>query len=262
MSPHPTPTPNDPAQQAADTQFYRQSLHDFITMATNLARALHDQATPQPQPAPAPTPSPDLIATTAAFDRLARAVRRSILLARTLTQPPAPARDPAQLRADARKRILRETEDTIQRAHNPDSDAAEALQTELRERLDTPDLEDDLTHRPVAEIITEIRRDLGLDAHPGTRPFKRRTPKDIGDLAARAAAPSRPHPATTPLGNPHVPQPSATPGPAPPGRTIIPSTPVPAHDGAGPPGSLSSLIATFPHPPPQAPGRWRPPREA
>lgn len=57
------------------------------------------------------------------------------------------------------------------------------------DRLDAPDLEDDITTRPVADI-TEICRDLGRDALPGTHPWTRRTPNDIrhpGAPAARSA---------------------------------------------------------------------------
>jgi len=195
MSTQPAPAHlEDPSgQQAADTQFYREVLHDLIIMGTDLARIVHAQAAAAPQPAPQPpapnpAPPPDL---TIPFDRIARAVRRSVALARTLSDPAPPARDPAQHRAAARKRLIREVEDTIQRTAD-EGDHAETLNAELRDRLDAPDLDDDLTNRPVAEVITEICRDLGLDAFPGTHPWKRRTPADIAQLCARAAAPSRP----------------------------------------------------------------------
>jgi hypothetical protein len=216
---------DDPGQQAADAHGYGKVLNDLITMGTDLARLLHEQATAQaqaaqeaatPQPAPAPAPGatipdapvpsapvpnapvPDtLVSIAAAFDRAARAVRRGILLARSLAYPVPPAPDPGQHRAAARKRILREVEDTIQRpgadgrgGPAPPVGLQDSLRAELRDRLDGPDLDDDITGRPVADIITEICRDLGLDAHPGTRPFQRRTPDDIRQLCARAAQPS------------------------------------------------------------------------
>ena len=54
---------NDPGPQSADTQSYRQVLHDLITMGADLARVLHGHATAQaPQQAAAhpthPPPAP------------------------------------------------------------------------------------------------------------------------------------------------------------------------------------------------------------
>ncbi len=208
--------PHDtPGQQAADAHDYGKVLNDLITMGTDLARLLHEQATAQaqaaqeaaaPQPAPAPAPGatvagapvPDtLVSIAAAFDRAARAVRRGVMLARSLAHPVQPAPDASQHRAAARKRILREVEDVIQRpgadgrgGPAPHADLQDSLRAELRDRMDAPDLDDDITSRPVADIITEICRDLGLDALPGTHPWTRRTPDDIRQLCARAAAPS------------------------------------------------------------------------
>jgi hypothetical protein len=203
---------DDPGHPAAGAHNYAEVLHELITVGTDLARLLHEQATaqaqaaqqdPRPQPAPAPAPCapvPDTLATiTAAFNCTVRAVRRGILLAHSLARPIQPAPDPARHRADARKRILREVEDTIQRPGSDGrsgpalpADLQDSLRAELRDRLDSPDLDNDITGRPVADIITEIRRDLGLDAFPGTRPFARRTPDDIRQLCAHAAAPSAP----------------------------------------------------------------------
>ena len=203
-----TPLQDDPGQPA-DPHGYREVLHDLITMGAGFARLLHGQAAAQAQPAqPAaasahqgtdPQPAPDaLIRLSAAFDRTARAVRRGILLARSLDQPvqPAPlqpAPDPAAPRAAARRRILRDVEDAIQRTGRGASDGhdrAETLQAELRDRLDAPDLDWDISTRPIADIISEICRDLGLAPPSGLHPWKRRTPQDIAQLCARAAAPS------------------------------------------------------------------------
>ena len=65
----------------------------------------------------------------------------------------------------------------------------EALGNELLERLDAPDLEDDIAGRPVAAVIADICRDLGLASIPNARVWKRRTPGDVEALCARAAAP-------------------------------------------------------------------------
>ena len=224
---HTNPTPG-PGQQAEDAQYYRQVLHDVIGMATDLARTLHAQATTLPPPRPttgqAPPSTPEIAA---AFDRIARAIRRSITLARHLNDPIKPAPDPAHHRAAARAQVIRTVEDRIHRSAH-EGDRAESLTAELRDRLDGPDLDADLATRPVPDILTEICRDLGLASPLGDTPWRRRTPADLAELRARAAAPSRPGPAAvtpqpTPL-TPHPPRihPSARPGtPALPAATIL-----------------------------------------
>ena len=114
----------------------------------------------------------------ASYDRVTRSVRKSIWLVRKLSEPPKD-------RTAARKRIIRTVEDAIQ-CHAEPSDA-ESLQEELLDRLDAPDLDDDIDNRPVADIITDIIRDLGLAHIPGTHPWKRRTPPELAELNARAA---------------------------------------------------------------------------
>ncbi len=259
--PSPTPPPDDPGQHAADPHGYGEVLHDLITMGAGFARLLHGQATTQAHAAQHPAasapqdttaqPAPDaLIPLATAFDRIARAVRRSILLARSLAQPvqPAPlqpAHDPARTRAAARRRILREVEDAIQRpSATADRPGAEALRAELRDRLEAPDLDDDITTRPVADIITELCRDLGLAALPGARPWKRRTPEDIRQLHARAAVPSA---VPQPSAGPQAPRRDATPrspDPSPDQRTLVPRTqPGPVYSAIGPPEDPARTIA-------------------
>ncbi len=271
-----------PGDAHADAAFYRQALHDLVGMGTGFARLLHDTAqagaappvvAPQAAdapPAPAAAADPAILASLAgAFAQAARAVRRCIMLAQTLSQPTP---DPAQ-RAAARKRIIREVEDAIQRSScttSPSPEDIEVLRAELHERLDAPDLEDDIATRPAADIITEIRRDLGLDANPGTRPFQRRTPADIQDLCARAAAPSgtrqlSPAPqASAPA--PHPPRHGAaqpTPGPADshgPSRPATPrAQPGPACPGSPLPDDPAEAIALILRRPAPASPRWRPP---
>ena len=222
---HTAPTP-DPGQQAEDAQYYRQTLHGVIAMATDLARTLHAQATTPPRPTPA-QPPPNTLEIAAAFDRIARCIRRSITLARRLHDPVKPAPDPARHRAAARTQIIRTVEDRIHRAAH-EGDRAESLTAELYDRLDGPDLDADLATRPVAEIITEICRDLGLASPPGDTPWRRRTPADLAELRARAAAPSRaggaPQPArlSQPPHPPRIHPPTARPAiPAPPAAAIL-----------------------------------------
>ncbi len=247
---------DDPGPHAADTRGHGAVLDNFISMGTGIARLLHDQAhaqaaqqaaaQPEPgqqsapqataaQPAPAqakaPAPAASLQDLAAAFDSTARTVRRCIMLTQSLDAPRKPARTPAPNhtaapdRTAARKRILRAVEDTLGRQDYDDSyrvcDPTEALHAELLDRMDAPDLDRDIESRPIDDIIKDILRDLGLAALPGTRPWKRRTPADIAELCARAAAPSRPA-GTTPR--------EPGPGPQPPSPDAAQHSPDPQPD--------------------------------
>ena len=268
-----------PSPHAADAQAYIQVLQDLITMGADLARLVHHQATAHAQPPapPAPAVSPEpLISLTAAFDRIARAIRRSITLARTLADPIQPAPDLAQPRAAARRRILREVEDAIQRTANdaapPDAGRTADLTAELHDRLDAPDLDDDLATRPIPDIITEICRDLGLAARPGPPPWKRRTPADIQRLCARAATP-QPGTLQPSAPQPSTPQSNAAPAPTrtapqhpldpdrpePPPINLRPIPRPPASNG--PPDDPAEAIATIlRHPGLRT--RWPPPADS
>ncbi len=239
-APQPQPAP-DAAQHPEDAQYYRQVLHDLIDMGTDLARRAHQQATREPGPKrPANDPAPD---PTLAFDRLARCVRRCIALARQLAEPAPQAPGQAQRRTAARKRVIRDVEDAIQRtAQGAD---AESLHAELADRLDAPDLDDDLATRPVADIIADICRDLGLATLPGTRPWKRRTPADIESLCARAARPRAP---TVPTAATREPPARACPGAA--------LSPIPARTAAPNDAPLAPLGWPRPRP---GPANNRPP---
>ena len=277
MSAQPTQAiyPHDPGPQAADAHTHRQVLNDLITLGASLARLLHAQATaqaahqpqaapPHPaqahteaQPAPPPAPAaPTLITIAATFDQVARAVRRCVALARSLDAPPNPAQDPARRRAAARRRIIREVEDAIHRAAH-EGDRAESLQAELHDCLDAPDLDDDLAARPIAEVVTEIRRDLGIAGPPGDVTWKRRTPADLAQLSARAAAPS-----TARLRAPHQPGAAQHPRPGaaqhpPPGPLAAPAPatpiPAPAH-GSNVPDDHAAVALI-----PRHPAHWHPP---
>ena len=172
-----------------DAAYYKRVLHELIDLGADLARIVHAQAKCRTEAATAARPPiqaandrfPD---PAVAFDRIARTVRRTILLVQKLDEP-APARDqdPHRHRIASRKRILRAVEDTIDIEARPEH--RPALQAELLDRLDAPDLEDDIDTRPIQEIIDDICRDLQL-AFP-TQRWKRRTPTDIQTLRTRAA---------------------------------------------------------------------------
>ncbi len=312
---------DDPGPHAAGTRGHGAALDNFISMGTGIARLLHDQAhaqaaqqaaaqpqseqqsTPQAatqaataQPAlalaKAPAPAALLPDLAAAFDSISRTVRRCIMLAQNLDAPRKPARPPAPShtaapdRTAARKRILRAVEDTLGRQDYDDSyrdcDPTEALHAELLDRMDAPDLDREITNRPIDDIIKDILRDLGLAALPGTRPWKRRTPADIAELCARAAAPSRPAGITREPGpGPQPPSPGAaqqSPDPEPdqrePGEPADPAAnpreqpgptnagsvhPSPTHPRPGLPKDPAEAVAfVLRH---AADARWRPPRK-
>jgi hypothetical protein len=176
---------------------YDQVLRDLVDMATDIARMIHAQITCQQQAATAALPPTTKPANdqfpdpTLAFDRISRTIRRTILLAKKLpslgselghAQKPE---DPTLRRIADRKRIIRQVEDVIQRNAKPQD--LDSLQTELRERLDSPDLEDDIDHRPIQDIVADICRDLRV-LIPYAPNYKRRTPAQVETLRAQAAA--------------------------------------------------------------------------
>ena len=125
--PTPQPAPHDAPTQPAPTDPFRDVLHALVTLGADLAHRLHAAAAAQPtipQPAPAPDTATPLIRLAAAFDKMARTVRRCIALARSLDAPLPPAKEPPAHRAAARRRIIRDVEDTIQRTAAEDGIAA------------------------------------------------------------------------------------------------------------------------------------------
>ncbi len=164
-------------QPPLETDVFRSALAELVAIGMELARLVRDEAK-EGQAAEAAV----------AFDRVARAVRRTVRLARWLDQP-VPMRavsDSAGARVMVRAGIIRAVEDTIDRSVSEAE--AETLHVELLERLDGPDIEDDIARRPAAEIIADICHDLGLDKRPWMRPWVRRRPADVAALHARAAA--------------------------------------------------------------------------
>ncbi len=188
-------------------------------MGAEHARLVHRQALSQaegsqpvgelsPKQNRPPAPAQDL---SIAFDRVARAVRCTIALAQKLSEPvEAPAarsfqNGGSQRHTGARRRICA-VEDTFQRDLE-EKDPAKMTDAELKERIDAlrADLKEDLdedfehdedeeddfeaedAHRPVADIIADICRDLGITQRPSTHSWKRRLVADIAAVAARAA---------------------------------------------------------------------------
>jgi hypothetical protein len=220
MSAAPQP-PAPPPPEQPDSHYYRAILHELLELGTDLARNVHRQATqqaaaPPQEPAEPPQPPPD---PTIPFDRIARCIRRTILLAQHLDTPIRPAAQPGPPRTLLRRKIIRDVEDEIARVAEG-AEQADSLRAELCERLDDTELDEDLAHRPIAEVTEDLRRDLGLADAGGSRFWKRRTPEDIAALNALAArrrgAPRDPqtptpprarlHPAATDPSHPDWPQ--------------------------------------------------------
>ena len=126
-----------------------------------------------------------------AFERIATAVRRTILLSEHLAKPAAIKSQSAR-RTQIRKTIIRRVEFVINKEVEP-PDAA-ALRVELIDRLDTPESDQDIDFRPSADIVQEILDDMGIGRLPFQSERPRRTPEDIQILNARAARrPPEPH---------------------------------------------------------------------
>ena len=188
---------------------YQAVLRTLIDQGAALAARIAASATA------ATTPDSALPEATIAFDRAARAVRRTIALARHIAANPAPAAAASpDARIKARTRLIRTVEDAIHVQHRVYEGDREALDAEFAERLEDPALEFDLQGRDIDDVIQEICQDLGI-VHP-TRSYiyRRRTPQDVVHLRTRAATPSAepiqpghpatqpatPHPGTPPLG--------------------------------------------------------------
>lgn len=207
MIPHPTLTepPSAAHQEAEGAQQCRQVLHELIDIGMERVRTMRAKAQ-----ANGAGVTVELAVT---FDRVARAVRRSIALARVLFEP-------VPSRAATGKGIAREDEESSQRRVG--GSEAEAKGGERPDRLDASDL-DAVRGRPVDEIIAGICRDLGVAAVPGTA-------AGLATLRARAAHPGGASPAVA--GSPGGGQPGS------PGRRPSEATGADDHppsDPGGPP---------------------------
>ena len=162
MSPHPQPP-------TTRTERHHHILDDLIDMAHTLARQLHAQAT-QPTPdsstaSPTPariTPAADHALYATAFDRLARTIRRTILLSRKLDEPPQLPHAPRPTLP--RTALPRPTPPRL------DIDPARLTDRELDEHADELDRVDDLAALPLAQAVAQLRRELGLPELPPDPP--------------------------------------------------------------------------------------------
>jgi hypothetical protein len=202
-------TPSQPSTDhiGEDTRYCRGILANLLDIGNEMAAILAHQIRSQ-------TDDPEAAQkTVTAFATLSQSTRRTIMLHEKLGQP---KKNPAR-RIAARKRIIRDVEDAIEStARHPGEQ--ESLHAELLERLDRPELEDEIASRATPDIVVDICRDLGIAGPHGTRPGKRRIPHDIAILNARAEQ--------------------------------LP--------GAAPSAELLALLASAPPPPPRSPGRITP----
>ena len=238
------PVPVTPEDAQEDAQHRR-----VLALLVDLGAALAQEIAQSPEPA-APRAE--------AFERVSRATRRAILVARHVAQQiaqraatspaPAPTLTSAQRRTAARARLIREVQDTIQTKARPAD--ADVLRAELIDRLDSPELDADLLNRPVADLIADFLRDLGLAHPPGARPIGRRTPADIARLNLLAALPPGQAAATAATFPRPKPPPRPTPPPPPPApkrswRDGPPANSDPDPDtGIRPNSLLASLLKT------------------
>lgn len=278
--------------QAADVQRYRGVLHTLIDMGAQLATAVHAKAMraieapspAQPSPAqpstqantdaataPGPNLAPDLAPDlTIAFERVARTVRRTVLLARHIAEPlkaprPYAARGPiqAQARQHAGRTRARtpghrspgdETRGAVSSQAKPSRhDAPESLERPERpERLELSELDareiaetfaDEIGDQAIEAIIAQIRRDLGqYQENPGNTPPPRRARRAAS--SADRSGPGRSDASATPAPKPVVrpaltptPRPAATPRPVPHRGPTLDPPPAPMPDrAADPPG--------------------------
>ena len=210
---------HDPAshatQRAEDAQRHRQMLHELADMGMDIARALHRHATAEPaapeaQPAaPAPERAPGrAITASAAFDCIARTVRRTIALAHKLSEPDrerAPKEHTAQGGQHGAQRA---------RQRRAEGTEAEALHADLCERPEAPDYDPDdgeLDEQSLAELIAAAYRNTRLAKLTDAQLCKPRppqgAPKDMPDdvpehgpddgCGVRARAAQIPRPGTT-----------------------------------------------------------------
>ncbi|MDP9095772.1 MAG: hypothetical protein M3N26_04310 [Pseudomonadota bacterium] len=191
-----------PALPDLDDAACQRALAILLEIGTSLAQELKS-----------PSAETTLVQRAAAFPNVALAVRRTIILSRHITNDPRTAIPLPTQRADARRRIIREVEDTI--GDKADPADADALRVELLERIDQPEFDTDLAHRSPTDLIRELCRDLGLFNRPYLPSYLRRTPDDIAILCAQAAAETG---ATLARWSPQEPSPlpPASPPPAPP----------------------------------------------
>ncbi len=183
MPPHPNPQPTP----EENTQFHRALLRELLETGIETVRIVHAETRRHVQAAaqnPAAPPIPD---PTLPFDRIARAIRRTIAQAQRLDAPPPPPPRPAP--SPSTTRTARRTPARAR----PDQDPLEHLTDDELDELD-PETIDFLTHRPVPARPRTPRHSTDRPRIAQLRDDARRlaTPTPFTPLRRPAAAPTPP----------------------------------------------------------------------
>jgi hypothetical protein len=147
-------------------------LRELAEIGMKMARAVGRQM--EPPCAPDPQQADDLAR---AFSRISRAVRLTLALKKRFAEPTARPQQVAIKPVDAgtfaerqqhrrRKAQVRYVVEQMIKA-GAERREAESLFVDLRERLKEPDIDEELGHRPIGEIIGGICDDLGIEQKYG-----------------------------------------------------------------------------------------------
>jgi hypothetical protein len=137
-------------QQAIDDEFYAAALRELVSIGLDVTRIVHQQIVAHSIDSPH-SPVPE--ATSLAYERVTRAARRAIMLAKrhnaipreTPGLRPKPAAPPTRAAQEAAQEAAKDAE-------NPDRP----------DRPEPPDRLDELDDRPTIELINELRQDLSI----------------------------------------------------------------------------------------------------
>ena len=212
------PDDDAPAFDRLDEEAYQRALAILLDVGTSIARELKQA-----------DPAVSVAARAAAFDRVALAIRRTIILSQHVAASAVAAAAAAAERVRRRKHLLRTVEEKIDQLAPPEQ--VPELRRELLERLDQPETDDDLTHLPPHKVLAMICADLGLQEYANTptpsphprrhrpalrsgRRRRRLRPPPMGRRRLLPATPPRRELAPAPRQGPPIP-PTALPAPAP-----------------------------------------------
>ena len=157
-------------QTDVDNEFFTAALKEMVSLGIDITRIIHQQVVAQSIDSPH-NPIPE--ATSLAFERVSRAVRRSIMLAKKLRDP-KPSPSPALAGATRGEGGARKRETNAQKDQDP------------RDRPDSPDRLETLEDRPILELINEIRKDLNLPPLPPPGNVRDEAPADRSEAALQS----------------------------------------------------------------------------
>lgn len=175
-APDPDPQPTDAdALPADDTGYIIGVLSGLLGLASKLVGMVHQRALAEPEA---------LVSGSFAFERIARCIRRLAMLLHRLPAAPPPTAPPRRAPRQREAATPREAE-----RH----ERLEKLEVEELEKLEMEELEEDEfaedIGQPVAVIIADICREMGLGDEWRSHPWERCTPEDLAALCAYAARP-------------------------------------------------------------------------